>query len=62
MGLPKTMRLNGYTLIQAKNYHVTVKTLENDRVVGHFQCNHELSAAELIELLFFIDDMRTELN
>lgn len=62
MGLPQTMYLNGYMLIQAKNYHVTVKTFEDNRTVGHFQCDHELSAEELIELSFFIKDAITYLN
>lgn len=58
MGLPQTMCLNGYVLIQETNFHVTVKTNEDNRRIGHFQCNHELSSEELIAMTHFMNEMR----
>ena len=57
MGLPQTMCLNGYVLIQATNYHVTVKKLEDNRRIAHFPCDHELDYTELIAMIKFVDDM-----
>ena len=60
MGLPQTMCLNGYILIQDVNYHVTVKTLENNHRIAHFQCDHELDYTELIAMTKFVDEMRKD--
>lgn len=58
MNLPQTICLYGYVVTQNINYHVTVKTLENDKRVGHFQCDHELSGEELIKLAAFMNEIR----
>lgn len=58
MGLPQTMFFGGYELTQEKNFHVMVRTLEGNKRIGHFQCEHELSAEEMIELAHFVDQMR----
>lgn len=58
MGLPQTMCLSGYVLIQDTNYYVTVKTLENNQRIARFPCDHELNCAELIAMTKFVDEMR----
>lgn len=59
MGLPQGMCLHGYMMTQAENCHVTVRTIEDNRRIAHFPCDHELSGKEFIELTQFIDRLRS---
>lgn len=60
MNLPQTMCFNGYVIIQNTNHHVTVKTIEDNRSVAHFQCDHGLDSAELIKMVGFVDGLRKQ--
>lgn len=59
MGLQKGMCLHGYMMTQEENRHVTVRTIEDNRRIAHFQCDHELSGKEFIELAQFVDKLRS---
>ena len=59
MGLPKGMCLHGYMMTQEENRHVTVRTIEDNKRIAHFQCDHELSGKEFIELAQFLDKLRS---
>lgn len=59
MGLPKGMCLHGYMMTQEENRHVTVRTIEDNKRIAHFQCDHELSGKEFIELAQFVDKLRS---
>ena len=58
MKFAQTMCFGGYVLTQATNFHVTIKRLKDNSVVGHFQFSHELSEEELMKLAHFMDEMR----
>ena len=58
MGLPQTICLHGYILTQAKNYHVTIVTIEDNRRIAHVQCDHKLSGKEMIDMIRVVAKMR----
>lgn len=57
MGLPQTLcYVDGYVIIQTRNYHITVK--HNERRVFHAQQDHELTCVELLEMVEGVKKMR----
>lgn len=47
--LPKETIIDGYLIRQAKNYHVTIIRLSDNKMVLHAQCSKEQDAQSMLD-------------
>lgn len=57
----KTMLFNGYKIVQAENYHVSIYEINTKHKVFHCQSDKELNEEGVIEMIYFYE-MIKQLN